>query len=128
VKSLAGIVVVDVLTRVFSHRLARGALAEQVFQDALHFRQRHAVLQPVELNREGAQLVDENALFGKTGGPAVGQFVLGAGRVEFPDCPVSALGVFERLDQADSVAGPCEAPPRANSSVIQRRAASAIRA
>jgi hypothetical protein len=53
---------------VLAHRVARRPFAEETFKDALHFRQRHSVAQPVELGREPFQLVDEGTLLGQANG------------------------------------------------------------
>src|SRR6202040_1595035 len=97
-KSFAGFVVGIVLARVFANGFARRPFAEEVFEDALHLDERHAVAQPVELNREGAQFVDENALLGEIAGPAVRQFILPAGWVKFLHGLTCTLGSLKRQD------------------------------
>ncbi len=71
-KALACPVVVDVPVGALAHGVARGALAEQVFQNALHFVQGEPLLQAIKLNREGPEFINEDPLFCKIGRPTIG--------------------------------------------------------
>ena len=55
-------------------------------------------MQAVDLYREGLQLINKHPLLSETSRPAISQFVLATGGIEFAHCATNTFGRLKRGD------------------------------